>query len=72
MLQQIRLFLAAVPFRPFQIFLSSGAVYRVEHPENAAILGQNVVVTVPEAEDAVMVISPLHIASVGGIEPVTA
>jgi hypothetical protein len=72
MLQQIRVFLAATPFRPFQIHVSSGVIYRVDHPENAAVLGRNVVVTVPEAEDAVAVISPLHIVSVNGTESVTA
>jgi hypothetical protein len=71
MLQQIRLFLKSTPFAPFSIHCSSGDVFRVEHPENAAIVGQLVVVALPDGENAVM-LSPLHILGVSGPESVAA
>jgi len=56
---------------PFAIHCSSGEVFRVEHPENAAIVGHQVVVALPDGENAVMV-SPLHITGVSGAESVAA
>jgi hypothetical protein len=72
MLEQIRRFLRAVPFQPFHIRASSGEIFKVDHPENAAIVGTRVVVAIPEEGDAVEIISPLHIVSVGGSQSVTA
>jgi len=71
MLEQIRLFLRQTPFQPFQIRCSSGDVFRVEHPENAAIVKRTVLVALPEGDEAIM-LSALHIAGVSGIEHVAA
>ena len=71
MLQQIRLYLKSAPFTPFAIHCGSGEVFRVEHPENAAIVGRQVVVALPDGENAVM-LSPLHISGVSGAESVAA
>jgi hypothetical protein len=72
MLEQIRKFLRAIPFEPFVIQASSGAIFKVDHPENAAIVGTRVVVADPQAGDAVDIISPLHIVAVRGIQTVAA
>lgn len=66
MLEQVRHFLGNLPFRAFEIHCSSGEVFRVEHPENAAIVGQQVIVALPDGQNAIM-ISPLHIIGVSGI-----
>lgn len=71
MLEQVRHFLTSVPFRPFEIHCSGGEIFRVEHPENAAVVGQCVVVALPDGQHALM-ISPLHIVGVSGVQTVTA
>jgi hypothetical protein len=71
MLQQIRLFLKSTPFTPFAIHCSSGEVFRVEHPENPATVGHQLIVALPDGENAVM-LSPLHITGVSGAESVAA
>jgi hypothetical protein len=70
-LEQIRQFLKNTPFQPFEIHCSSGEVFRVEHPENAAVVGQQVVVALPDDKNAIM-ISPFHIVGVSGIQNVSA
>ncbi len=59
-LEQIRQFLKNHPFCPFEIYCRSDEVFRVEHPENAAVVGQQVVVALPGNQNAI-IISPLHI-----------
>jgi hypothetical protein len=71
MLEQIRSFLKNTPFRPFEIHCSSGEVFRVEHPENAAVVGGYAVVALPDGKNTIM-ISALHITGVSGIRSVTA
>lgn len=71
MLQQIRMFLRQTPFQPFQIRISSGDVFRVDHPENAAIVKHSVLVALPEGDEAIM-LSALHIVGVSGIEQIAA
>ena len=71
MLEQIRRLLRTAPFRPFEIHTSGGEVFRVAHPENAAVLNHWVTVAMPDGENAAM-ISALHIVSVVGIETVEA
>ena len=71
MLQQIRMYLQQTPFVPFQIRCSSGDVFRVEHPENAAIIKHTVVVALPEGDEAIM-LNVLHIVGVSGIEQMAA
>jgi hypothetical protein len=69
MIQQIRRFLKAVPFAPFTIHCSSGEYFRVDHPENAAIVGNFAIVALPDGENAIM-LSPLHITGVSGVDTV--
>ncbi len=68
MLEQIRRFLRATPFVPFQIHTSAGEAFGVAHPENCAIVGHTVVVLLPVGENAIM-LSPLHISGVAGAQP---
>lgn len=65
MVQQIRNYLNAVPFQPFEIHTSSGEIFRVEHPENAAVV-KNWVMVATEGDNALM-LSPLHIVAVEGL-----
>ena len=71
MLEQVRQFLKNAPFKAFEIRCSSGEVFRVEHPENAAIVGQQVVVALADGKNAIM-ISPLYIIGVNGVQGVPA
>jgi hypothetical protein len=54
-LEQVRHLLKSEPFRPFEIHCSSDEVFRVEHPENAAIVGHQVIVALPDGENAIMI-----------------
>ena len=71
MLEQIRRLLRSAPFRAFEIHTSGGEVFRVAHPENAAVLNHWVTVALPDGENAAM-ISALHIVSVVGADEVMA
>jgi hypothetical protein len=71
MLEQVRSLLSNTPFRPFEIHCSSGEVFQVEHSENAAVVGNFVVVALSGGKKAIM-ISPLHITGVSGIQSVPA
>lgn len=68
MLQEIRLRLRATPFCPFEVHCSSGDVFRVEHPENAAVVGRWVTIAL-NGED-VITLAALHIVGVAGVDPV--
>jgi hypothetical protein len=70
-LQQIRLRLRATPFEPFAVHCSSGDVFRVDHPENAAVVGHSVTIALPDGE-SVVTLSALHIVGVAGADPVPA
>lgn len=63
--------LKQVPFRPFQVRLSSGDVFEVNHPENASVVNHWVTLALPDGENAVMV-SALHIAGISGVENIAA
>jgi hypothetical protein len=71
MLEQIRQRLRETPFQPFEVHCSSGAVFRVEHPENAAVVAHTVTIALPDGENSIT-LSPLHIVGVAGIEQVAA
>ncbi|HYR57397.1 MAG TPA: hypothetical protein VEO95_02160 [Chthoniobacteraceae bacterium] len=71
MLEQIRRHLKATPFQPFEIHTSSGEIFRVAHPENAAVLNHWVSVAMPDGENAAMV-SALHIVAVVGADQMAA
>jgi hypothetical protein len=68
MLQQIRQYLRATPFLPFEIHTSAGEVFWVEHPESCAIVGDNAVIASADGENAIMP-SALHITGVAGAQP---
>ncbi len=68
MLEQIRRFLRATPFVPFQIHTSAGEVFAVDHPENCAVVRHTVLVALPDGENAIM-LNVLHITGVGGPQP---
>jgi hypothetical protein len=63
MLKQIAELLKRTPFEPFAVVTTSGQEYRVEHPENAAIVGGRVVVALPGGE-GVTTLSGLHITEI--------
>ena len=69
MLEQIRIRLRVTPFQPFEVRCSSGDVFRVEHPENAAVVGHSVTIALPGGEN-VVTLSALHIIGVVGADPV--
>ena len=71
MLQQIRMYLRQTPFQAFKIRCSSGDVFLVDHPENAAIVKHTVLVALPEGDEAIM-LSSLHIVGVSGVEQMAA
>ena len=71
MLQQIRAFRRQTPFHAFEIRCSNGDVFRVEHPENAAIVNHTVTVALPDGENAIM-LSSLYIVGVAGIDQMAA
>jgi hypothetical protein len=70
MIKEIRQHLDATPFEPFEIRSSNGEVYRVGHPENAAVVGGRVIVARADGE-GVHVLSALHIVAVSGAERVS-
>ena len=63
MLKIIAELLARTPFEPFAILTTTGREYRVDHPENAAIVAHLVVVALPGGDGAVT-LSALHIAEI--------
>ncbi|MEA3213807.1 MAG: hypothetical protein QOE70_6864 [Chthoniobacter sp.] len=67
MLNQIREYLRAVPFRPFEIHCTNGDAFWIEHPENAAVVAHQVVVALPGGE-SVTTLSALHIVRASGFE----
>jgi hypothetical protein len=71
MIEQIRHYLKAVPFRPFEIHTSGGEVILVDHPENAAVVKSHVLVALPDGVNAIA-ISALHITAVVGLYPAEA
>ncbi len=71
--QTYRDLLAARPFQPFRLVMSSGQSYEVRHPEMAMLTKTSILVGIDEADDGVpaefKICSLLHVTS---IEPVTA
>jgi hypothetical protein len=63
MVRQIAELLARTPFEPFSVLTTTGREYRVDHPENAAIVGGRVVIALPN-DEGVVTLSGLHIAEI--------
>ncbi len=58
----IREFLKAQPFEPFEVHMSSGDVYQVNHPEQAFVTGASLYIWYPnDPNDRVARCSLLHI-----------
>jgi hypothetical protein len=68
MLEQIRNYLRATSFVPFQIHTSAGEVFNIDHPENCAVVAHSVLVALPDGENAIA-INALHITGVAGAQP---
>jgi hypothetical protein len=51
------------PFEPVEVELSSGQIFTIEHPENAIVLKNTLVVADPET-DTVQWASLIHVAAV--------
>jgi hypothetical protein len=63
MVKQIAELLARTPFEPFSVVTTTGREYRVDHPENAGIIGGKVVIALPN-DEGVVTLSGLHIAEI--------
>jgi hypothetical protein len=63
MLKHIAMLLVRTLFEPFSIVTTSGHEYRVDHPENAAIVAGRLVVALPDNE-GVVTLGGLHIAEI--------
>jgi hypothetical protein len=70
--QTFRDLLAARPFRPFRLVMSSGQNYEVRHPEMAMLTRTSILVGIDVADDGVpsefKICSLLHVTAV---EPLT-
>ena len=66
--QTFRDLLAARPFRPFRLVMSSGQTYEVRHPEMAWLTRTSILVGVDVADDGVpaefKICSLLHVTAV--------
>ncbi len=65
MLKLIHEYLLRVPFTPLEVHATHGGVFRIEHPGNAAVVGQVAVIALPAGE-SVTNRSALHIVRVTG------
>lgn len=63
MIQQIAKLLSRTPFYAFVIVTTTGHEYRVDHPENAAIVAGRLVVALPN-DEGVVTLANLHLAEV--------
>ena len=66
--QTFRDYLAAQPFKPFRVVMSSGQYYDVRHPEMAWVTKSDLLVGIPELDEDVpathRTLSLLHITAV--------
>jgi hypothetical protein len=71
--QTFRDLLAARPFRPFRLAMSSGQTYEVRHPEMAMLTRTSILVGIDIADDGVpaefKICSLLHVTAVEPISP---
>ena len=63
MLEELRKWIRAVPFQPFQIELSSGRALKVPHPDHILVTSGGMVAVEDDA-GLVDVIAALHITSI--------
>ena len=71
--QTLRDLLAARPFRPFRLVMSSGQTYEVRHPEMALLTRTSILVGVDVADDGVpaefKICSLLHVTAIEPLNP---
>ena len=71
--QTFRDLLAARPFRPFRLVMSSGQTYEVRHPEMAWLTRTSILVGIDVADDGVpaefKICSLLHVTAVEPLSP---
>ena len=74
--QTFRDLLAAQPFEPFRIEMSSGKHYEIRHPEMAKLMKTDLMVFIADSEEMLpsrcMMCSYLHITAVGPLAKTTA
>ena len=74
--QTFRDLLAAQPFEPFRVEMSSGKIYEIRHPEMATVMKTNLMVFITDPYDTLpsrsIMCSYLHITAVGPLIPTTA
>ena len=72
-LQTFRDLLAARPFKPFRLVMSSGQSYEVRHPEMAMLTRTSILVGVDVADDGVpaefKICSLLHVTAIEPLNP---
>jgi hypothetical protein len=75
-LQTFRDLLAARPFKPFRLVMSSGQTYEVRHPEMAWLTRTSILVGIDDADDGVpaefKICSLLHVTAVESFGPTPA
>lgn len=65
--ETLRSWILRQPFQPFEIRMSNGQGYAVQHPEYAALGKTNIIVFYPDS-DRYAELSLLHVASVERLE----
>ena len=63
-ISEIRDFLHAAPFMPFDIHLSDGRAMRIAHPDLVTITGRGRIIIEGDTDDVYANVSPLHVTSV--------
>jgi hypothetical protein len=71
MLEELRKWIRAVPFQPFQIELSSGRVLKVPHPDHILVTSGGIV-GVEDDAGLLDVVAVLHITSIQSLGPASA
>jgi hypothetical protein len=71
--ETFRKLLAARPFKPFRIVMSSGDAYEVRHPEMALVTKGEILVAVDEDDDGIpadfQICAALHVTAVEPLSP---
>ena len=65
--EAIREWLRRQPFEPFQLRLSHGELYEVQHPELAALARTHLALADPAA-DRIQFIALMHVNSIGALQ----
>jgi hypothetical protein len=71
MLEELRKWIRAVPFRPFQIELSGGRTLKVPHPDHILVTSGGIV-GVEDDAGLLDVVAVLHITNIRSLRPASA